>query len=131
MAAGKAHKSTKKHSPIVRSIALAETRTTGEIRVHLSRKIFERDPLVRAQKLFRQFGMGQTTHRNAILLYVNLRRKKFAIIGDEGIHQHVGQRYWDELVAELKKDLRGTHMENAIALAVRTIGVTLERYFPK
>lgn len=123
-------KSSAKHSPIVRAIALVESVTTGEIRVHISKHWIEKDPHRRARRLFHIFGMEKTTHRNAVLLYINLRRKKFAIVGDEGIHQKVGQKYWEELAQALAQDLRGTHSENAIALAVRTIGFTLQHYFP-
>jgi len=117
-------------SPIVDAIQRAEENTTGEIRVHLSKKWIERDPFRRATRLFRQFGMFRTTHRNAVLLYVNLKRKKFAIIGDEGIHKVVGQRYWEELAIELKRALISTHPENAIAITVTHIGGILQKHFP-
>jgi uncharacterized membrane protein len=117
-------------SPIVNAILQAEQNTTGEIRVHLSKKWIERDPLRRATRLFRQFGMFRTTHRNAILLYVNLKRQKFAIIGDEGIHKVVGQRYWEQLAQDLKRALISTHPENAIAIAVGQVGVILQKHFP-
>ena len=120
----------KKHSPIVQAIIMAEAETTGEIRVHLSKRFLEKDPYVRALKLFSKFGMHRTSHRNGVLLYVNLRKKKFAIVGDEGVHKAVGQKYWEELVHALKQDLRGTHPEIAISLAVRTIGFTLQKFFP-
>lgn len=119
-----------KNSPIVKAIALAEAGTTGEIRVHLSRRWYEPDPFNRASRLFDEFGMRRTSHRNAVLLYVNLRRHKFAVIGDEGIHKAVGQHYWERLSRNLSENLRSTHFENAIADAVRMIGETLRRYFP-
>ncbi|MFL5813484.1 MAG: TPM domain-containing protein [Bdellovibrionia bacterium] len=120
----------KKFSKIVEAIADAETHTTGEIRVHVSKRWFERDPYRRAQKVFDRLGMGRTTLKNAVLLYVNLRRRKFAIYGDEGIHQSVGQRYWERIARELSQDLRGTHHENAIAMAVAKIGKALAENFP-
>lgn len=120
----------KKFSRIVEAIAKAETHTTGEIRVHLSKRWFEPDALRRAEKVFHRLGMGRTTLRNAVLLYVNLRRRKFAIFGDEGIHQSVGQRYWEQIARELSQDLRGTHHENAIAMAVTKIGDALAENFP-
>ena len=123
-------KKQQKHSPIVKAIAEAERSTTGEIRVHLTRRLLDKHPFGRAMKLFSQFGMTRTTHRNAVLLYVNMRLKKFAIIGDEGIHKKVGQKYWEDLAISLREDLQSTHSENAISIAVRTIGFTLAKYFP-
>jgi uncharacterized membrane protein len=119
-----------KLSPIVQAIARAERGTTGEIRVHLSRRWLERHPFARATRLFNQYGMTRTAQRNGVLIYINLRRREFAIIGDEGIHKVVGQKYWDELAKHLHEDLASTHIENAVALAVGTVGATLHRFFP-
>ena len=119
-----------KRSPIVGAIADAERLTTGEIRVHLSRSWLERDAFLRAQKLFREFGMARTPQHDSILLYLNLRSRRFAIIADEGIHQAVGQQYWERLARHLREDLLSTHPENAVAMAVRTLGITLQKYYP-
>jgi uncharacterized membrane protein len=124
-------KQVKHSSPILDAIHEAETKTTGEIRVHLSRRVFERNTFGRANRLFHQYSMAGTLHRNAILIYVNLRRKKFAIVGDEGAHQAVGQRYWDEVARELKKNFMSTHPENAIALTVTKLGERLMKHFPR
>lgn len=131
MASGKASQdNSSRVSPIVQAIQRAEAGTTGEIRVHLSRSWFEKDPFLHASALFQRFGMTRTTHRNAVLLYVNLRKHKFAVVGDEGIHQVVGQEYWEKLARNLSANLRATHPENAIAETVREIGDVLHRYFP-
>ncbi|MCM2277072.1 MAG: TPM domain-containing protein [Oligoflexia bacterium] len=120
----------KRYSPIVKAIAEAEAGTTGEIRVHLTRRWIEKDPFARAWIVFRRFGMFRTAQRNAVLLYVNLRKHKFAIIGDEGVHKVVGQLYWERIARNLSRDLTSTHYENAIALAVREIGQVLHQHFP-
>lgn len=117
-------------SPIVQAIREAQRETTGEIRVQISRRWLEKDPFARARKLFSQFGMTRTSHRNAVLLYVNTRTRRFALVGDQGIHEAVGQRYWDELAQALGRDLQSTQIERAIAIAVLTLGATLKRFFP-
>lgn len=125
MASGK-----ERHSPIIDAIAEAEQGTTGEIRVHLSRNQFERDSFRHAQRIFYQFEMFRTTHRNAILIYVNLRKRRFAILGDQGIHDKTGQKFWEKLARELSQDLRSTHPEKAIALTVLKAGECLRTQFP-
>lgn len=117
-------------SRIVRAIQDAEKGTTGEVRVHLSKRWLERDPLARARKLFKRFGMERTTFRNAVLIYVNLRKRRLAIVGDNGIHEILGPRYWETVATRLARDLRRTHHENAIAAAVREVGIQLARHFP-
>jgi uncharacterized membrane protein len=117
-------------SPIVKAISGVERIANAEIRVHVSKRLFERDPFARAEFLFQKYGMQRTTHRNGVLLYLNLRTKKFAVVADEGIHKELGQQYWDELAKQLRDDLQSTYYENAIALTVLTIGVTMSKYFP-
>jgi uncharacterized membrane protein len=117
--------------PIVRAIALAETGTTGEIRVHLTKRLIERNPHNRALWLFDRFGMTRTRQRNAVLLYVNLRRRRFAILGDQAIDQAVTQIYWRQLANQLTEDLRSTDPERAIAMAVESIGEKLKWHFPE
>ena len=123
MAAGKA-------SPIVEAIAVAQEGTTGEIRVHLSKRLWEPDARRRAEKLFHRIGLDQTKDRNTVLIYVNLRRRKFALVGDDAIHAKAGQRFWDDLARRLSVDLRATNPEKAIALAVLRVGESLRTAFP-
>lgn len=126
VAAGK-----QKHSPIVEAIARAENHTRAEIRVHLSERIFEKDALARARQIFTRLGMSQTRERNAVLLYVNLRRRRFAIYGDQAVHDRLGDPVWRKILATLREDLLGTHPERAVAQCVDLIGVVLGQLFPK
>lgn len=123
-------KNIKIKSPILSAIWDAERDSTGEIRVHLSKRWFEPDPFARALHLFTRFGMSKTSHRNAILIYVNLRKRRFAIIGDAGIHHAVGQNFWESLSRQLRENLLSTHSEKAIALTIQSIGKVLKEHFP-
>ena len=129
MVAGKAGRSPT-HSPVVEAIIEAEHGTTAEIRVHLSKHWFEPNPLKRASRLFDRFGMQSTRDRNGVLLYVNLRRRKIAVVADDGALTAIDKHYWEKLVQQLKAHLRGTHPERAIALAVLEIGDCLRQHFP-
>ena len=117
-------------SPIVKSLAYLSRQTTGQVHVHIVSKFFERDVLGGALKVFDQYNLSQTTQRNGVLIYLNRSTQRFAVISDEGIHRAVGQRYWDELTVNMKEDLLGTYFENAIALSVYTLSVTLKKHFP-
>lgn len=117
-------------SPILLALQEAEEGTTGVIEVHLSRRWIERDALARATEIFYQFQMHRTQARNAVLVYVNFRARKLAIIGDQGIHEAVGQGFWDRMSQELAENLRYTQSERAIALTVIAIGQVLKNFFP-
>lgn len=118
-------------TPILRALRFVEKRTTGEVRVHVVKKAFEKDPTDSALKLFEELRMTRTQHRNAILIYLNRSTRRFAIIADEGIHRPLGQRYWDELGVNFAEDLQSTHFENALALAIFALATTLEKKFPR
>lgn len=116
---------------IIAAILSVEERTTGEVRVHISKNWMERNAFKKASFYFQKYHLHQTQDRNGVLVYVNLKKKKFAIVADEGFSKLVGQKYWNELSTFLKEDLESTHFENAISLTVRTLGETLTKYFPR
>ena len=60
------------------------------------------DALERAQKKFLQLGMQKTQERNGVLIFVAPRAQKFAVIGDEGVHQRCGERFWQELIDKMR-----------------------------
>ena len=78
------------HDRIIQAIRDAESKTSGEIRVFIQRGKFETDPLAVAQKKFQRLGMDKTRGRNAVLIFVAPRSRKFAVIGDQAIHEKCG-----------------------------------------
>lgn len=128
---GKLAKKEPRISPIVQAIAWAEARSTAEVRVHISRRWFDKDPFGHASEIFSRFGMARTMSRNAVLFYFNQRLRRFAIVADTGADAALGKAYWAGLGASLREDLLSTHFENAIAIAVRTLGISLSDHFPK
>ena len=50
-----------------------------------------------AERAFEKLGMARTRQRNAILFFVVPSRRRFAVLGDEGIHAKVGQEFWDAI----------------------------------
>ena len=114
---------------LMHAIKLAEEKTSGEIRVHIESK-HTSEPITRAQELFKKLNMHQTKERNGILFYLALHSKRFAVWGDEGIHQKVTQQFWDEIsevcVTKFKNDLLIEGLDAAITLC----GEKLKLHFP-
>jgi uncharacterized membrane protein len=77
------------------AIASAELKTSGEIRVHIDKKCFG-NPVKKAIRVFNALGMHRTKQRNAVLIYVATQHHKLAIIGDQGINDHVPDHFWDD-----------------------------------
>lgn len=110
-------------------IRKAEDRTSGEIRVHLdchSREI----PLEKAKRVFYQLGMTRTKARNGVLIYLAAEDRKFAILGDEGIHRVVPENYWEDVKEKMQKPIRDGRICEGICLGIREIGEKLKAYFP-
>ena len=52
------------------------------------------DAIAAAQAQFAALGMDKTAERNGVLIYVAPRVRKFAIIGDAGVHTRCGDEFW-------------------------------------
>jgi uncharacterized membrane protein len=119
------------HDQIVRAIQDAESKTSGEIRVFVQRGKLNGDPLPAAHRRFHRLGMHKTPERNAVLIFVAPRAHKFAIIGDEGIHQKCGEELWQRLVEKMREHFRNEKFSEAIVDAIREIGDALAAHFPR
>ena len=114
---------------IVAEIAKAEKCTSGEIRVFVSRREVK-DAVSRAQRRFEKLGMTRTQLRNGVLLYFAPRSRKFAVVGDLGVHEKCGQAFWEEVSTEVSARLRTEDFTEAIIHGVRKVGEVLARHFP-
>ena len=119
------------HDRIVHAIKDAEAKTSGQIRVFLQRGKFEEDALERAQGKFLQLGMQKTAERNAVLIFVAPRMQKFAVVGDEGVHQKCGEKFWQELVARMREHFLRENFTDALLEAVEATGALLAKHFPR
>ncbi len=115
---------------IVAAIGAAEARTSGEIRVHVEGK-GGGDALAAARARFVRLGMDRTAERNGVLVYVALLDRKFAIVGDEGIHSHVGSEFWDALRDGMSARFAAGDLVGGIEEALRSIGERLAEAFPR
>jgi uncharacterized membrane protein len=114
---------------IVQAIERAERRTSGEIRVHVERKA-GKDPLCRAQEVFHYLGMEKTEERNGVLIYIAPGERKFAIIGDEGIHHVVPEGFWDHIRTVMEGEFRQGHFREGVCQGIAMAGEALAEYFP-
>ncbi|HVF73236.1 MAG TPA: TPM domain-containing protein [Chthoniobacterales bacterium] len=119
------------HDRIAQAIKEAEAKSSGQIRVFLQRGTFDEDALVRAQKKFLQLGMDKTQERNAVLIFVAPRVQRFAVVGDEGIHQKCGEQFWQELVERMRQHFLREEFSDAVVEAIESTGALLARYFPR
>lgn len=119
------------HERITGAIKEVEAKTSGEIRVFIQRGTLEGDPLSSAQRKFHELSMQKTKERNAVLIFVAPRVQKFAVIGDEGIHQKSGEKFWQELVERMRRHFQNENFTEALVEAIEEAGKLLALNFPK
>ena len=119
------------HDRIIEAIHEAESKTSGEIRVLIQRGKLNSDPLVAAQRKFHRLGMHKTRQRNAVLIFVAPRVHKFAVVGDNAIHEKCGDEFWQRIVEKMRKHFLTENFSDALVEAVKEIGTVLESHFPK
>jgi uncharacterized membrane protein len=118
------------HDRIVKAIAQAEACSRAEVRVHVSNQAVD-DPQKAAAAQFEKLGMTRTAERNGVLIYVAPRSRKFAILGDSGIHQSCGQSFWQEVAAAMEADFRAGRFTDGIVKGVARAGEALGTHFPR
>lgn len=115
---------------IIDAIRTAEQNTNGEIRVHIE-PTCSGDVYLRAQQVFDELKMFETEARNGVLFYIAYQTHQLSILGDKGIHEKVGQHFWEHeknlLIEHFKRNAYAEGLCKAIALA----GEKLQSYFPK
>lgn len=119
------------HKRIVEAVRAAEANTSGEVRVYIQRGNLKGDPLIAAQRKFHRLGMHRTADRNAVLIYVAPRAHKFAVVGDQAIHEKCGDDLWQQLIERMQKHFRNEKFSDALIEAIQETGKALAAHFPK
>jgi uncharacterized membrane protein len=115
---------------VTTAIAAAERVTSAEIRVHLDLR-GPGDPMARAVAVFEELRMHHTRDRNGVLVYVGLEDHRLAVVGDQGIHERVGQPYWERLVAELRTHFAQGRPRQGLTAILNDLGRELAQHFPR
>jgi uncharacterized membrane protein len=111
------------------AIGVAETKTSGEVRVHIEKKC-ERDALAEAEMWFGKLGMHKTQDRNGILIYLAVESRVFAVYGDRGIHEKVHQEFWNEVTHNMELKFRDGKFTDGLVEMINRTGEQLQKYFP-
>lgn len=114
---------------VVRAIEIAETETSGEIRVHIE-STCKKDVLDRAVEIFANLKMHKTALRNGILIYLAINDKKFAIIGDVGINSKVPDNFWDSVKDDMARHFKENRFTEGLICGIGLAGEKLKTYFP-
>jgi len=115
---------------LVDAIQKAEQQTSGEVRIFVESKCKYVDALDRAQEVFFTLKMNETELHNGTLIYVAIKDKQAAVLGDEGIHQKVGAKYWEDVVTKMLLHFKDQKLADGICQGIHDLGQALKFYFP-
>lgn len=114
---------------IVEAIRIAEQNTSGEIRVHLESSS-QGDIEKRALEVFYTLKMENTKLQNAVLIYVAVNDKQFAIYGDKGINNMVSTNFWDSTKNSIEKHFKSGNFKQGLIDGILKAGEQLKLHFP-
>lgn len=114
---------------LISAIEKAEKKTSGEIKIHVDKRCTG-NPVNAAIKVFEKLGMTNTKDRNGVLIYLALKDKKMAIIGDTGIDEKVPDDFWESVKDTMLQDFKEGKFVEGICEAIKESGIKLSTYFP-
>ena len=114
---------------LVAAIGTAEHATSGEIRVHVQRRCGD-DPQRDAVQVFERLGMTRTAARNGVLIFLAMRDRRFAVIGDTGIHAAVGDEFWQGVADAMRPHFQRGELATGLEAGILAAGQALKRHFP-
>ncbi len=116
---------------IVAGIVQAERNTSGEIRVYMEHHCSYMDPMHRAKEIFGKLKMTRTAARNAILIYIALTDRQFALFGDVAIYEKAGgAEFWKSAADRLTGHLKKKEVADGIVNCIHELGKALAAHFP-
>lgn len=121
-------------SLIEEAIAQLEQTSSAELRVYIENKMPRKaghcTGFERALQVFDELDMHKTSAHNGVLIYVAFKEHQCSIIGDQGIHQYVGQDFWQQQCDLMIEQFRQKQYTQGIVAAIEQIGKELAQYFP-
>jgi uncharacterized membrane protein len=111
------------------AIARTERQTSGEVAVSVA-PLFWGNVENAARKAFQRLGMTETQLRNGVLFFVVPSRRRFVVLGDTGIHEKVGQEFWNSVAAHLAEHFRAGDFTEGLVRGIEEVGQQLAAHFP-
>ncbi|NUM51490.1 MAG: TPM domain-containing protein [Flavobacteriales bacterium] len=121
--------SKEQQQKIVEAIKVAETNTSGEIKVHIEKRCKE-NVLEHAIHIFEKLKMHQTQQRNGVLFYLSVNDHKLAILGDEGINKKVPEDFWNEVRNHMIQCFKQEQFTQGLSEGIMMAGEQLKKHFP-
>jgi uncharacterized membrane protein len=112
------------------AILHAEETTTAPISVSIAPHVTG-DVHAAALHALHRRGLGRTADRNAVHFFVVPSRREFAVVGDAGAHERLGQAIWESVTATVEKHFRAGDPTAGLVAGIEEVGRSLAVHFPR
>lgn len=115
---------------IVAAIREAEGRTRAEIRVHVTHSPVD-DAKEKGALVFEKLRMAATAERNGVLIFLAPESRRFAVLGDLGIHERCGEEFWSRVASAMSAQFQEGRFNDGLVAGIAAVGNELARHFPR
>ena len=115
---------------ILATIKQAEQQTSGEVRVYIESRCKFVNALDRAAEIFFGLKMEATDDRNAVLVYLAMKDRQFAVFADQGIYTALGKDYWNKEAGQMVQAFKKESYAAGLVTVINNIGQALHQHFP-
>ena len=112
------------------AIVRAEAATTAPISVSIAPHVAG-DVHAAALRDLQRHRPPRARERNAVHFFVVPSRREFAVVGDSGAHERLGQEAWDGVAATVEKHFRLGDPTAGLVAGIEEVGHLLARHFPR
>ncbi len=116
------------HDRLHRAIQSAERGTSARMVVYITHRAVK-DPLAKAHAIFRRLGMEKKGHHGGFLIFLSPKSQKFAVLGGTGLHEKLGQKWWDEIASLLAREFKEARYMEGLLAATAMAGEEFHRHF--
>ena len=121
---------------IEQAVVASERRHRGELRFVLEASLplsglwRDQSPRQRAVELFGELGVWDTEANCGVLIYLQMVDRRVEIVADRGIHQKVGEPFWNAVCRRLETAFGQGQYESGVVRALEEISRVLVEHFP-
>jgi putative membrane protein len=84
-----------------------------------------------ALRALHRHGLSRAPGRNAVHFFIVPSRREFAVVGDAGAHERLGQEAWDGVAATVENHFRLGDPTAGLVAGIEEVGHHLARHFPR
>ena len=114
---------------VVEAIQQAERNTSGEIKVHIENHC-KGNVEQRSLFVFKHLKLNETKLHNGVLIYLSIKDRKLAILGDEGIDKVVEEGFWNDVKDLMLSHFKEGRFAEGLVQGIQRCGEKLKAYFP-